>query len=55
MSKTEELALEADEISKLVMGCNRKEAYARLKKGEMHGTDFAARLIGLMFLLAEDY
>jgi len=54
MSKTEDLQSEADQISQLVLGCNRTQAWQRIKTGEMAKSDFAKRLAELMFLIAED-
>jgi hypothetical protein len=54
MSKTDDLRDEADQISKLVLGCDRIQAWQRVKAGEMAKSDFAKRLVELMFLIAED-
>jgi len=54
MSKTDSLREEADQISQFVLGCDRSQAWLRVKAGEMAKTDFAKRLAELMFLIAED-
>lgn len=54
MSKTDDLREEADQISNVVMACDRTQAWRRVKAGEMAKSDFAKRLAELMFLIAED-
>lgn len=50
----EELLDEADRLAREVWGISANEALGRLKKGELAGTFFAARLAQIFWLLGQE-